>query len=27
VRVKSNDWIYQLYIKEFILRKKTLKTQ
>ena len=25
--VKSNDWIYELYIKEFILKKKTLKTK
>mgnify|MGYP003677950811 CR=1 FL=1 len=24
--VKLNDWIYELYIKEFILNKKTLKT-
>jgi hypothetical protein len=25
--VKSNDWIYELYVKEFILHKKTLKTK
>jgi hypothetical protein len=24
-RVKSNDWIYQLYIKEFILRQKNFE--